>query len=222
MRRPDRFTDRAQAGRVLGALVAEHLREVGVVGRPLVAALPRGGVPIGLEVARAVDADLDVVVTRKIGLPWQPELGVGAVTADGPPILDRATLSRVGLSEQRLLAAIERERAEVHRRLRRYRGNRPPPVIAGRTVVVVDDGLATGVTARAALTSLRTADPGQLIFAAPVCAPESAQALRPDADAVLCLLAPRGFHAVGQWYVDFRQLTDDEVVALLAQAPSLW
>ena len=218
MYRADRFADRAQAGQALGTVVARYLGPSGSGTRPLVMALPRGGVPVGAEVARAIGADLDIVVARKIGLPWQPELGVGAVTADGPPVLDRQLLARVRLSEPELRAAVDRERAEVYRRLRRYRGDRPPPVVADRVVVVVDDGLATGVTARAAVASLRTAAPRQLIFAVPVCAPQSAQALRPEVDAVLWVLAPPGFHAVGEWYDDFRQLSDAQVVSQLAAA----
>ncbi len=218
MSRPELFADRTEAGRALAGKVVEHLSRAGYAGRPLVAALPRGGVPVGLEVARAVDGDLDVVVARKIGLPWQPELGVGAVTAAGPTVLDRRLLAQVRLPEHQLQAAIDRERAEVHRRLRRYRGDRPPPVVAGRMVIVVDDGLATGVTARAALASLHAQRPAQLVFAAPVCAPGAATVLGREADAVICVQSPAGFRAVGQWYKDFAQLDDEQVVQLLARA----
>jgi len=169
-------------------------------------------------VVRAVNDEIDVVVARKIGLPWQPELGVGAVAADGPPVLDQQLLAQVGLTERQLAPAIERERAEVHRRLRRYRGERPPPAVAGRVVVVVDDGLATGVTARVALANLRAQGPDRLLFAAPVCAPQSADLLRRDADAVICVHIPARFRAVGVWYADFTQLADEQVVQLLVRA----
>ena len=218
MEHPDRFTDRTEAGRALAQHVAQYLQHAGYGGRPLIAALPRGGVPVGLELAHAVDGDLDIVVARKIGLPWQPELGIGAVTADGPPILDHRVLAQVGLTAQQLNPAIERERAEVHRRLRRYHGDQPPPRVTGRVVIVVDDRLATGVTARAALASLRAQEPDRLLYAAPVCAPESADLLRRDADAVICLRMPARFRADGQWYTDFTQLDDEQVTQLLARS----
>lgn len=212
------FPDRREAGRRLGHEVVAYLREVGAVGRPLVLALPRGGLPVGLEVAAAVGGDLDIVVARKIGLPGQPEYGIGAVTADGPPIFATSALRRLGLREEDLAGAVDTERAEARRRLRRYRGDLPAPDVAGRTVIVTDDGLATGVTATAALRQLRERDPALLVFAAPVCAPDSAQRLRGIADAVVYVLAPRDFMAVGAWYDDFRQLTDDDVVAILAES----
>jgi predicted phosphoribosyltransferase len=209
------FTDRDHAGRVLGSAVAEHLdragRRSGPGGRPLVLALPRGGVPVGAQVARAVDGDLDVVVARKIGVPGYPELGVGAVGVDGPPVFDAALLQRLGLHPGDLAPAVQRERAEALRRLRRYRRDRPPVDVSGRLVVVVDDGLATGVTARAALRSLRQRDPAYLAFAAPVCAQRASAALATEADAVVCVRQPGDFRAVGRWYHDFAQMTDDQV-----------
>ncbi len=138
----DPFTDRTEAGRSLAPVVATHLDRLAHHGRPLVLALPRGGVPVGYEVARAVDADLDVIAARKIGVPGQPEVGLGAVTEDGPPILDRTLLHHLGLDERQIQPLIQRERAEVHRRLARYRGDRPHPNLSDRTVVIVDDGLA--------------------------------------------------------------------------------
>lgn len=177
--------------------------------------LPRGGVPVAYEVAAVLGAELDVVVARKIGVPWRPELGVGAVAGDGPPVFDAGVLSLVGLRPDELDPVVETERAEVRRRLARYRGDRPPPRVAGRAVVVVDDGLATGVTARAALGALRQQGAGRLVFAAPVCAAEPARALRGAADQVLCLHCMDDFIAVGRWYDDFTQITDEEVVELL-------
>lgn len=213
------FPDRRAAGRQLGREVVAFLREVGARGRPLVLALPRGGLPVGLEVAAAVGGDLDIAVARKIGLPGQPEYGIGAVTADGPPIFTASVLRRLGIREDDLAPAVDRERAEAGRRLRRYRGDRPPPEIGGRIVIVTDDGLATGVTATAALRPLRARGPDLLVFAAPVCAPDAAQRLRGDADAVVYVLAPRDFTAVGAWYDDFHQLSDDDVIKTLAVHP---
>lgn len=213
------FTDRAEAGRLLGASVAAYLGRVGPPRRPpLVLALPRGGVPVAREVARAIGGELDVVVARKIGMPGHPEFGIGAVAEDGPAIFNTEVLRRAGLTEQDLAGTVAAERAEVARRLRRYRGDRPPPDVTGRVVVLVDDGLATGVTAAAALRALRQRQPDRLIFAAPVCADDSADALEAVADAVICEHRPRHFRAVGEWYADFSQLTDDEVEAILAGA----
>jgi putative phosphoribosyl transferase len=211
------FRDRAEAGAILGAEVATHLSSTGVPGRPLVLALPRGGVPVGREVARAVDGDLDVVVARKIGMPGQPEYGIGAVTADGPPMFG-PHVHNVDLTGPEITTTIAAEQAEARRRLGRYRGDRPPPDVAGRTVIVVDDGVATGVTALAALRHLREQQPQRLIFAAPVCAPDTATTLGKEADAVICTRTPHNFAAVGSWYEDYRQLEDDDVEAILTEA----
>jgi predicted phosphoribosyltransferase len=212
------FQDRREAGRALARQVAARLEELDGAGRPLVLALPRGGLPIGQEIAARVDGELDIAVARKIGLPDQPEFGVGAVTADGPPLFNEAVLRQVGLTEADLVSAVEREREEARRRLRRYRDDREPPRIADRTVIVADDGLATGVTAMAALREVRAEGPRQLMFAAPVCAKEAAQLLLREADTVLCVHVPERFSAVGAWYHDFAQVSDEEVEAALAQA----
>jgi predicted phosphoribosyltransferase len=216
---PQLYADRDEAGRVLGAAVAAHLHGCPPGdGRaaPLVLALPRGGVPVGRWVAEAVGGHLDLVVARKIGAPWQPEFGLGAVTADGPALLDEELLRRLDLDPAELVPVVERERAEARRRLARYRGGRPAPVVAGRLVVVVDDGLATGATARAALRSLRAAGPAALLLAVPVGAPESVEALRGEADAVICPRRPLDFRAVGYWYRRFDQLADADVDHALA------
>jgi predicted phosphoribosyltransferase len=167
-----------------------------------------------------LDAPLDVVVARKIGVPGQPEFGLGAVTADGPARYDEHTLAALGLTPEDLRADCERERAEARLRLDRYRQIADPLPLAGRDVIVVDDGLATGVTARAALGQLHAARPHRLIFPAPVCARDSQAALRPegDADEVVCLADTDHFRAVGLWYLHFDQTSDDEVLAALAAA----
>lgn len=206
-----RFRDRGDAGRALGELVGR----LDLVD-PVVLALPRGGTPVAAEVAAAVGGQLDVFVARKLGLPGQPELGVGAVAEGAEPLLDRAVLSRLGLSLDDLAATVEQERAELARRVAHYRGDRPLPELAGRQVVLVDDGLATGSTARAALRALRRAGPARLVLAVPVCAPGAAQAFEQEADAVVCVLQPEAFRAVAAWYERFDQTSDAEVLDLLA------
>jgi putative phosphoribosyl transferase len=227
---PPLFADRRAAGRLLTARLRHALpapggRQAG--GEPtgtspapaaassLVLALPRGGVPVAREVANALAAPLDVLVTRKIGYPRQPELGVGAIAEGGEPVYDDEFLRRLGLSRGDLAPVVARERAELDRRVRVYRGGRPPPDVAGRVVILVDDGLATGVTARAALRSLRSRSAGQTVLAVPVAAPSSAAAMLREADSVVALALPETFRAVGEWYVSFGQLTDSDVLELL-------
>ena len=178
-------------------------------------ALPRGGVPVAARVAERIAGDLDLVFARKISMPGRPEFGVGALAEDGTPVLNRAALHYLGLTEADLTEPIAAERAELARRARRYRGRRPPPPVADRVVVVVDDGLATGITAHAALRWLRPQRPRRLLIAAPVCSRQAYQALADDADTVVCLHIPEPFAAVGQWYTDFHQLTDADVDAAL-------
>lgn len=213
----DLFVDRADAGRRLGGRVVAYLREHDLTQRPLVLGLPRGGVVVAAEVAEAVNGDLDVVVARKIGFPGNPEFGIGAVSEHGPPVFNHGVLAQAGLTEGDLTAEVERQRAEVQRRVARYRGDRPPPPVTGRLVVLVDDGLATGVTARAALAELRRRGPQHLVFAAPVCAADALETLG-DADAAVYVRAEEHFGSVGAWYIDFAQTTDDDVVMLLNRA----
>lgn len=209
------FTDRADAGVRLG----KRLREMSWRD-PVVLGLARGGVAVAAKVAEALDAPLDVAVARKIGAPGNPEFGLGAVTADAPARYDESVLAALGLTTADLQATCERERAVARDRVRRYRQGRDPLPITDMDVVLVDDGLATGVTARAALGQLRAAKPRRLVFAAPVCARDSEAALRAEAtaDAVVCLHAPADFGAVGVWYQDFAQVSDAEVLAILARA----
>lgn len=208
------FRDRRQAGQELAGRL-RILQEKGALAHPVVLALPRGGVPVAREVAEALEAALDVVVARKIGAPFQEELGVGAIVGDEPPVFDARTLDQLGLSESELTGTVTRERAELHRRERLYRHGRPRPELRGHTAIVVDDGLATGATARAAVRWVRTQEPEQIVLAVPVASPEAAEALRAEADDVVCVQRPHGFMAVGAWYENFDQLTDDDVLAAL-------
>lgn len=203
------FSDRAAAGRLLG-------ERLGGLDRPVLLALPRGGVPVAVEAARRLPgAGVDVLVTRKIGYPPQPELGVGAIAEGGEPVFDAELMTRLGLSEADLDQVVARERAELARRVAAYRGARALPELEGRTVVVADDGLATGGTARAALAAVRARKPARLVLAVPVGAADTVRALSGPADEVVVLATPREFRAVGQWYRDFRQLSDDDVISWL-------
>jgi putative phosphoribosyl transferase len=207
------FRDRRDAGQRL----AEHVAPLRLV-RPLVLALPRGGVPVGFEIARRLDAPLDVFVARKLGAPGRPELGIGAIAEGGARVVDSQAVRGLGVSPAALEALVASERAELERRVRAYRGDRPIPPLTRRDVVLVDDGLATGVTARAAILALRYLGPHRLVLAVPVAAPERAEALAADGVEVVCPSRPLGFRAVGSWYEHFEQTSDEEVVELLATA----
>jgi putative phosphoribosyl transferase len=211
--RASTFADRADAGRRLGDLLASR-RWV----RPLVLALPRGGVPVAFEVARALDADLEVLVARKIGAPSQPELALGAVAEGGEPMLDVASLRALRVTEADLADTIHRERDELRRRVEQYRDGRDLPSLHGRDVLLVDDGLATGATARAGLAALRPRGARTLVLAVPVASPRTVVELQDLADEVVCLQQPERFQAVGQWYRDFSQTDDETVLRLLADA----
>lgn len=209
------FRDRYEAGRRLG----EQLVGNGLSGADaVVLGLPRGGVPVAALVAEALGAPLDVVVVRKLGVPFQPELAMGAVGEDGALVLNRDVVRMAGVDEPQLAALEVRERAEVERRAERFRAGRPPVSLAGRTAVVVDDGVATGSTARAACQVVRARGAARVVLAVPVAPRKSVRSLAEVADQVICLEMPEPFFAVGQFYEDFTQVTDDDVVALLERA----
>lgn len=214
MARPP-FRDRTHAGELLAArLVTLSLRD------PVVLGLARGGVEVAAPVAAALGAPLDVLVVRKVGHPGQPELGLGALAEDGPVLWDDPGLVRVALTPADLADEVATQRAECLRRVSAYRAGRPRVPVAGRTVVAVDDGVATGVTARAALRSLAGSGAGVLVLAAPVVAAATMSALEAEADVVLAVVVATRFEAVSRWYGDFRQTSDDEVVRLLASGAS--
>lgn len=213
----DYFNDRRDAGRRLAQAFAG--REL---NRPVVLGLPRGGVPVAAELARALGAPLDVLVVRKLGLPRQPEVAMGAIGERGARVLNDDVLRTGGVSDEQLAAVERRERAELEARVARFRGGAPTVDLTGRTAVVVDDGVATGATARVACMVARELGAASVILATPVGAPDSIAeiAAMPEVDEVVCLSTPRGFMAVGMHYLDFSQTTDAEVQAILAEAHS--
>ena len=209
-----RFLDRAEAGRELAAQLA------GYGGRDdvLVLALPRGGVPVGYEVARALGAPLDVFIVRKLGVPGHEELAMGALASGGVRVLNETVVEQLRIPGQVIDAVARREQAELERREREYRDGRPSPEVRGRTVILVDDGVATGATMRAAAEALRRLEPARIVVAVPVAAGETCDEFRDRVDDVVCTLTPEPFWGVGMWYRDFEQTTDEEVRALLAGA----
>ncbi len=209
------FEDRRDAGRRLAGKLLRFKDELTVVF-----ALPRGGVPVGYEISRAIEAPLDVFVSRKLGAPDQPEFGIGAVAAGGVRVLNQDVVRRLGIPDDYVQKITAQEFAEVERRLRYFRGERPEPEVGGRTAILVDDGLATGVTARAAVQALRLRKPRRLVLAAPVCAAQTADLFKTAVDELICLEAPSDLGAIGFWYRNFEQTSDEEVVELLERARS--
>jgi len=205
------FRDRVDAGRRLASRVAEVVEGGGCV----VLAIPRGGVVVGFEVARVLNCSLDVVVPRKIGAPYQPELAVGAVAEDGSLLIEEDIANLVGASRGYIAEAAEREVEEIKRRVAKYRGGNPPVDVKGKTVVIVDDGIATGATVRAAMKYVRKLGADRVLVAVPVAPPETVEKIKREADEVICLYTPSDFYAIGQFYDNFEQTTDDEVVKLL-------
>jgi putative phosphoribosyl transferase len=215
------YRDRREAGRVLASRLGVYARRPDV----LVLALPRGGVPVAYEVARALDAPLDVFVVRKLGLPGREELAMGALATGGIRVLNQDVVDAFGVSETALDAVTAREAAELARRETAYCGGRPPPDLRGRAVLLVDDGLATGTTMRAAVRAARARGPARVVVAVPVAAPQICDALRSevdDVDEVVCARTPEPFTAVGVWYEEFSPTTDEEVRELLARAAQEW
>jgi putative phosphoribosyl transferase len=210
------FRDRHDAGRRLAAELRAYANRPDVI----VLALPRGGVPVGYEVAKELGAPLDVFVVRKLGLPWHEELAMGAIASGGVRVLDHGLLRVARVSDADLARVTATEQAELERRERQYRGDRPFPDVRGKTVILVDDGLATGATMRAAVEALRQEGPARIVVAVPVAAPETCDAMREAADEVVCAETPEPFRAVGLWYDDFSQTTDEEVHELLDRAGS--
>jgi predicted phosphoribosyltransferase len=210
-----RFRDRGAAGRGL----AGRLRKYAGRDDVIVLALPRGGVPVALPVAEALGAPLDVFLVRKLGVPGREELAMGAIASGGVRVLNRDVVAALRIANRVIDAVAEREARELERRERLYRHGRPAVDVAGRTVILVDDGLATGSTMRAAATALRLRRPARIVIAVPAAPPETCDELRREADEVVCAITPDPFFAVGEWYDDFRQTTDDEVRELLAGTP---
>ena len=209
------FEDRAEAGRFL----AEALQAYRGRGDVIVLALPRGGVPVGYEVARALGAPLDVFVVRKLGVPGYAELAMGAIASGGVRVLNEDVVAALGPNAQEAIELVaEAELAELHSREKRYRDDRPPPDLRGRCVILVDDGLATGATMRAAARAIRRGEPSEIVVAVPVAAESSCVEMRAEADAVICAMTPDPFYGVGQFYRHFSQTSDEEVRDLLQRA----
>lgn len=206
--------DRREAGRLLARELRKYANRPDVV----VLGLPRGGVPVAFEVATALNAPLDVFLVRKIGFPGQEEFAIGALASGGLRVLNMPVIENYGIPEQQIARLVQRERAELERREAAYRAGRPPLDVARRTVILVDDGLATGASMQAAVLALKEVEPARVVAAVPVAPADACEALRSVADETVCALTPEPFEAVGRWYEDFEQTTDAEVQALLERA----
>ena len=208
------YRNRREAGEVLGELVRQLPPADSVV-----LGLPRGGVPVAFEVARAIDAPLDVFVVRKLGVPGQEELAMGAIASGGVRVLNDEILRTIRIPAEAIEAAVRRESAELLRRENLYRDGRPPVEVRGKRAILVDDGLATGASMRAAVVALRALQPAEIVVAVPVAAPDSCEDFRREVDEFICAATPEPFYGVGRWYLNFAPTSDDEVRALLALAP---
>jgi putative phosphoribosyl transferase len=213
----DRYPDRRGAGQILAGQLRHYAGDANV----RVLALPRGGVPVAFEVARALRAPLDVFIVRKLGVPGHEELAMGAIASGGVRVLNAGIVHQLNIPPSALDAVAQEETLELRRRELLYREDRPPLDLTSRTAILVDDGLATGSTMRAAIAAVRQHQAARIVVAVPVAAPDAVEALEGSVDEVVCPLAPRSFQAVGQWYDRFDQTTDDEVRELLAQASAL-
>ena len=209
-----RFRDRTEAGKLLAAKLGRYANRADVV----VLALPRGGVPVAFEVARALNAPLDLFLVRKLGVPGQEELAMGAIASGGGRVLNEEVVAYLRISDDLINAVAAEEELELERRERAYRGERPMPLIEGRTVILIDDGVATGSTMRAAVAALRQKSPAQIVVAVPTAADSTASELRAEVDDFVAVIEPEEFFAVGQWYENFSQTTDAEVRDLLERA----
>lgn len=207
------FGNRRLAGRRLAALLRRFEGE-----RPIVVALPRGGVPVAVEVARALDAPLDLLIVRKLGAPQDPEVAIGAVAEDGLTVVNTAAVRQVGVTQTQFTRILEREQRELRRLVERFRAGRAPLDVQGRTVIVVDDGLATGLSDLAALRALRGRGAARIVVAAPVGSREAIAMIGQEADEVVCLASPRNLLGVSRWYDDFSPISDEEVLRLLSEA----
>lgn len=208
------FENRIQAGRLLGQALAEYSKRPDVI----ILALPRGGVPVGFEIARMIDAPLDIMLVRKLGTPGQEELAMGAIASGGSCVLNPDIVAAIDISQETIGAAIVRERQELERRELAYRGEQPPPAVENRCVILVDDGLATGASMLAAVAALKQRNPASIVIAVPVAPAETVLRLQQEANDVVCLAMPEPFLAVGRWYREFSQTSDDEVKSLLERA----
>jgi putative phosphoribosyl transferase len=208
------FADRRAAGRQL-AVRLHHLRQ----DEPLVLALPRGGVPVGFEVAQELDAPLDILLVRKIGVPWQPELALGAVVDGAEPqvLINEGLAIELGVARSYITSETARQLSEIERRRRVYLGDKPPPALTGQTIIIVDDGIATGSTVRAALGAVRKAGAQKIVLAVPVAPEDAIEQLRAEVEEIVCLSSPSPFIAVGAHYGEFPQLADADVIALLKE-----
>lgn len=212
--RESMFRDRAEAGRRLGARLGER----GLSGDVIVLGLPRGGVPVACEAAAMIDAPVDLLIVRKLGAPFNPELAVGSIASGGITVYNRGILAQLGIDEEALEPIAEREHRELERREKAYRGDKPLPKLAGKTVVLVDDGAATGATMHAGVEAVKALGPDRTIVALPTSSREAADRLRSVADEVIVLSIPEPYYAVGSWYLDFDQLSDEDVTDWLARA----
>lgn len=211
------FENRQEAGKKLASELLKYRKE-----SPYVLAMPRGGVPVGFEVAQVLRAPLDVVVVRKIGLSANPEFGIGAIAEGGVEILDQTTIGVLGIDEEEIKDTVQLEEEELRRRVRTYRGSRSLPNLWGKTAVLVDDGMATGITAKAAVEAVKQLHPSRIVLAMPVCALDTVEGFKKLVDEVICLATPYEFMAVGAWYRNFTQVSDAEVVDLLKKANRPW
>lgn len=207
------FRNRTEAGRILAGELGQYAHRPDVI----VLALPRGGVPVGEAVAGELGVELDVFVVRKLGAPGREELAMGAIAAGGARVLNEQVVSELGVDETRVERTVQREREELERRVRMYRGDAPPPTLRDRICILVDDGLATGASMRAAVSALRQSEPQKVVMAVPVAAADVCRSFEGEVDQVLCAATPEPFLAVGRWYEDFAQTTDEQVREILAR-----